>query len=92
MEPAVTVIPPDKVMPDAMETGVVWPTVRLVTVELASTSRPELASEVLTLPTVIEFSRSLLLALFNTKALVLLSVPPPLRVRVFAPRLTAAPE
>ena len=49
MEPAVTVIPPDKVMPDAMETGVVWPTVRMVTVELASTSRPELASEVLTL-------------------------------------------
>ena len=41
MEPAVTVIPPDKVMPEAMETGVVWPTVRLLTVELASTSRPE---------------------------------------------------
>ena len=45
-----------------METGVVWPTVRLLTVELASTSRPELASDVLTLATVIEFSRSLLLA------------------------------
>jgi len=92
MEPAVTVIPPDKVMPDAMETGVVWPTVRLLTVELASTSRPELASEVLTLPTVIEFRRSLLLALLSTWAYVLLSVPPPLRVRVFAPRFTAAPE
>ena len=49
MDPAVTVIAPDKVLPDAMETGVVWPTERLVTVELASTSRPELASEVLTL-------------------------------------------
>ena len=50
-------------MPEAMETGVVWATVRLVTVELASTSRPELfASDVLTLATVIEFSRSLLLA------------------------------
>ena len=93
MEPAVTVIAPDKVLPDAMETGVVWPTVRLVTVELASTSRPKLASEVLTLSTVIELlSRSLLVALFNTRALLLLSVPSPLRVRVFAPRLTAAPE
>ena len=92
MDPAVTFVAHDKVIPDAMETGVVWPTVRLVTVELASTSRPELASEVLTLPTVIKFSRSLLLASFNTRALVLLKVPPPLRVRVFAPRLTAAPE
>ena len=44
------------------------------------------------MPTVIEFSRSLLLALFNTKAFVLLSVPPPLIVRVYAPRLIAAPE
>jgi len=68
MDPAETVIAPDKVLPDAMETGVVWPTVRLVTVELASTSRPKLASEVLTLSTVIELlSRSLLLALFNPK-------------------------
>ena len=31
MDPAVTVIAPDRVLPDAMETGVVWPTVRLVT-------------------------------------------------------------
>ena len=69
MDPAVTVIAPDRVLPDAMETGVVWPTVRLVTVELASTSRPKLASEVLTLSTVIELlSRSLLLALFSTRA------------------------
>ena len=82
MEPAVTVIAPDKVIPVSIDTGVVWPTVRLLTVELASTSRPKLASEVLTLSTVIEFRRSLLLALFNTKAFVLLSVPPPLRVRV----------
>jgi len=87
MEPAVTVIPPDKVMLDAMETGVVLATVRLVTVESAFTSRPELCAEVLTLATVIEFSRSLLLASFNAKAYVLLSVPPPLRVRVYAPRL-----
>ena len=92
MDPAVTVIPPDKVMLDAMETGVVLATVRLVTVESSSTSRPKLASEVLTLSTVIEFSRSLLSALFNAKAFVLLSVPPPLIVRVYAPRLTAAPE
>ena len=41
MDPAVTVIAPDKVIPEAMETGVVWPTVRLLTLELASTSRPE---------------------------------------------------
>ena len=86
MDPAETVIAPDKVLPEAMETGVVWPTVRLLTVEFAFTSRPKLASEVLTLPTVIESSRSLLLALFNKMALVLPSVPPPIRVRVFAPR------
>ena len=92
MEPAVTVIAPDKVLPDAMEIGVVWATVRLLIVELSSTSRPELAEEVLTLSTVIEFSRSLLLEWFNTNAFVLLSLPPPLMVRVFAPRLTAAPE
>ena len=93
MDPAVTVIAPDKVLPEAMETGVVWPTVRLVTVEFAFTSRPKLASEVLTLSTVIELlSRSLLLALFSIRALVLLNVPSPLMVRVFAPRLTGAPE
>ena len=40
MEPAVTVIAPDRVLVDAMETGVVWATVRLVTVESLSTSRP----------------------------------------------------
>ena len=33
MEPAVTVIAPDQVLVDVMEIGVVWPTVRLVTVE-----------------------------------------------------------
>jgi len=49
MEPAVTAIPPDKVMPEAIETRVMWATVRLVTVESASTSRPELSAEVLTL-------------------------------------------
>ena len=57
-----------------------------------SISRPKLSAEVLALSNVIEFNRSLLFALFNTKAFVLPSVPPPLRVRVFAPKLTAAPE
>jgi len=67
MDPAETVIAPDKVLPDAMETGVVWPTVRLVTVELLSTSRPKLSAVVLTLSTVIESSRSLLLALLRSR-------------------------
>jgi len=92
MDPAVTVIAPDKVLSDAMETGVVWATVRLLTVESSSTSSPKLASEVLTLSTVIELSRSLLLAAYFKSAFVVPSVPPPLRVRVYAPRLTAAPE
>ena len=67
MDPAETVIAPYKVLPDVMETGVVWATVRLVTVELLSTSSPKLASEVLTLSTVIELSRSLLLALLRSR-------------------------
>ena len=67
MDPAVTVIAPDRVLPDAMETGVVWATERLLTVELLSISSPKLASEVLTLSTVIEFSRSLLLALSRAR-------------------------
>ena len=91
-DPAVTVIAPDNVLVDAMETGVVWPTVRLLTVELLSTSRPELSADVLTLSTVIELNRSLLLALFYTRALVLLNLPSPLIVRVYAPRLRDAPE
>ena len=85
MDPAVTVIAPDKVLLDAMETGVVWPTVRLVTVELASTSSPKLSDVVLTLSTVIEFRRSLLLALSRVSP-PLTRLPPPLMVRVFAPR------
>ena len=93
MDPPVTVIAPDRVLPEAIETGVVWATVRLLTVESSFTSRPELSAEVLTLSTVIELlSRSLLLALFNDRALLLLSVPPPLMVSVYAPRLSAAPE
>jgi len=44
MEPAVTVIAPDKLLPSAIDTGVVWATVRLLTVELLSTSRPKLAA------------------------------------------------
>jgi len=85
MDPAVTVIAPDKVLLDAIETGVVWPTVRLLTVELLSTSRPKLLEEVLTLSTVIEFRTSLLLALSRVSP-PLTRLPPPLRVRVFAPR------
>jgi len=91
IDPAVTVIAPDKVLPYAIDTGVVWPTVSLVTVESSSTSRPKLASEVLTFSTVIDFSRSLLLAL-SSYSTPLSRVPPPLRVRVFAPRLRDAPE
>ena len=91
-DPAETVIPPERLLPDAIVTGVMLATERDVTVEFASTSRPKLSAEVLALPTVIEFKRSLLSALSNLMALVLPSVPPPLRVRVFAPRLTAAPE
>jgi len=34
MDPAETVIAPDKLLPDAIEPGDVWLTVRLVTVEL----------------------------------------------------------
>ena len=55
-------------------------------------SRPKLSAEVLALLNVIEFRRSLLFALLSTRALVLISVPPPLRVRIFAPRPIAAPE
>ena len=110
-DPAVTVIAPDRVLLEAMETGVVWPTERLVTVELLSTSRPKLASEVLTLSNVIEFRRSLLSALLRVSPPPepepepepelepepepepeLTKLPPPDKVRVFAPRLIAVPE
>ena len=57
-EPAVTVIAPDKLLPDAIDTGVMLATEREVIVELLSTSIPKLFAEVLTLSTVIEFSRS----------------------------------
>ena len=76
MDPPVTVIPPDKVMPEAMETGVVWPTVRLVTLELASTSRPELASEVLTLPTVIEVQQELTAGVIQYQGICVAESPP----------------
>jgi len=79
-------------LPEAIDTGVMLATEREVTVELLSTSKPKLSDVVLTLPNVIELRRSLLFVLFNTMALVLPSVPPPLRVRVFAPRLIAVPE
>ena len=70
-EPAVTVIAPESVLPVAIDIGVMWPTERDVTVEFPSTSRPKLLAEVLALPTVIEFRRSLLSALLRTMALVL---------------------
>ncbi len=92
IDPADTSTPPERVTPCAIEIGVILDIESEVTVEFASTSRPELSADVLTLPTVIEFSRSLLLEWFNTKALVLVSVPPPLIVRVFDPRLRDAPE
>ena len=87
MDPAVTVIAPDKVLPDAMETGVIWATERLLTVESLSTSRPKLFAEVLTLSTVIELRRSLLFASLRVTP-PLTRLPPPDKVRVFAPRLS----
>ena len=51
IDPAVTVIAPESVLADAIETGVVWATERLLTVESLSTSSPPelLSAEVLTL-------------------------------------------
>jgi len=79
-------------LPDAMETGVIWATERLLTVELSSTSSPPelLSAEVLTLSTVIEFRRSILLGSLRVSP-PLTRLPPPVRVRVFAPRLIAVP-
>ena len=86
IDPAVTVIAPERVLPDAIETGVMWATERAVIVELLSTSSPPelLSAEVLTLSTVIEFSRSLLSASLRVSP-PLTRLPPPVRVRVFAP-------
>ena len=56
-EPPVTVIAPESVIPPAIATGVMCATERLLTVESASTSRPKLSAEVLTLSTAIEFSQ-----------------------------------
>jgi len=86
-DPAVTVIPPKRLLPDAIATGVVLAAERDVTVESASTSRPKLSDVVLTLSTVIEFRTSLLLALSRVSP-PLTRLPPPLMVRVFAPRAT----
>jgi len=91
IDPADTVIPPERLLPDAIATGVMLATERDVTVESASTSRPKLFAEVLTLSRVIEFSRSLLLGSLRVSP-PLTRLPPPLRVRVFAPRLIAVPE
>jgi len=90
-DPAVTVIPPERLLPDAIATGVILATERDVTVESASTSRPKLSDVVLTLSSVIEFRRSLLLGSLRVSP-PLTRLPPPLRVRVFAPRLIAVPE
>ena len=61
-------------------------------VESLSTSTPKLLStEALTLSTVIEFSRSLLSVSLRVSP-PLTKFPPPVRVRVFAPRLIAVPE
>ena len=42
-DPAETVIPPERVFPSAIDTGVIWATERLLTVESLSTSRPKLS-------------------------------------------------
>ena len=60
--------------------------------ELLSTSKPKLFAEVLTLSTVIEFSRSLLLGIVKSKSSADQASSSRLRVRVFAPRLIAVPE
>ena len=90
IDPAVTVIAPERLLPPAIATGVMLATERLLTVESASTSRPKLSAEVLTLSTVIEFSRSLLLTSLRVSP-PLTRLPPPLRVRVVAPRQIAVP-
>ena len=88
-EPAVTVIAPERLLPEAIDTGVMLATEREVIVELLSTSTPKLLSiVVLTLSTVIEFSRSLLFALLRVSP-PLTKLPPPDKVIVFAPRLIA---
>ena len=71
-----------------LHTGVMLATERDVTVESAFTSRPKLSDVVLTLSTVIEFRRSLLLASLRVSP-PLTRLPPPDKVRVFAPTLIA---
>ena len=39
-DPAVTVIPPERLMPDAIATGVLLPTSKLVIAEVSLTTRP----------------------------------------------------
>jgi len=46
-DPAETVIPPERLLPDAIDTGVMLATERAVIVELLSTSRPKLFADVL---------------------------------------------
>ncbi|MAF56302.1 MAG: hypothetical protein CL909_09650 [Deltaproteobacteria bacterium] len=69
------------------------PTAKLLIVESFSTSTPKLLStEVLTLPTVIELSRSLLAGSSSTSEFVLENVPPPERVSARPPKLNSFPE
>ncbi len=53
-DPAVTPIDPERVLPLAIETGVILLTAKLLIVESFSTTTPKLSTEVLTLPTVTE--------------------------------------
>ena len=89
-------VAPERVIPFAILRDVFAETTKLLNVPDTLTAKPLLAllpTVTLTNPTVrVSSSESKLFALFNTSALVLASVPPPMRVRVFAPRLTAAPE
>ena len=91
MDPPVTVIAPERVLLAAIDTGVMWPTEREVTVEFPSTSRPKLFAEVLALSNVFQFSRSFVFASLGVRTS-LTRFPPPLIVIVLAQPLIAAPE
>ena len=92
IDPAATPIAPESVLPVAIETGVMLEIERLLIVESFSTSNPKLLStDVLTLSTVIELSKSLLASLSNIREFVLAKAPPPERVSVLAPRLREVP-
>ena len=83
--PVFTVMPPERLFPSVMETGVRLLTDRLLIVELSSIFRPRLFADVITFATMISESFSLLFV-SSSSSPELCRVPPPLRVRVFAPR------